>query len=236
MLHKYKNENKVLVAVDCIVFGFDPNEEELKLLLIKRNFEPEKGKWSLIGGFLALQETLKEAANRVLFNLTGLNNIFLEQLKAFSIVDRDPAARTISVAYYALINIELLEKVLYKEYSATWFEISKKPDLIFDHNDMVNLAIDRLRYKASTEPIGFELLPEIFTMRQLQKLYEEIFSTKFDKRNFAKKINSFGLLKRLDEKDKTSSKKGSYLYKFDEEKFKTNGSNGFQIKQLINIH
>ncbi len=233
MLHKYKNEDKVLVAVDCIIFGFDPNEEELKLLVIKRNFEPEKGNWSLMGGFLHPDETLKEAANRVLYNLTGLENVYLEQLKAFSIVDRDPVERTISVAYYALVNIQTFEKELYKEYSATWFEISKKPDLIFDHNMMVDLAISRLRYKASVEPIGFELLPEKFTMRQLQKLYEEIFATEFDKRNFSKKINSFGLLKRLDEKDKTSSRKGSYLFKFDDEKYKEGGSNGFQIKQLL---
>lgn len=234
MLHKYKNEDKVLVAVDCIIFGFDPNAEELKVLLIKRNFEPEKGKWSLMGGFLHLEETLKESANRVLYNLTGLDSVFLEQLKAFSIVDRDPADRTISVAYYALINVEEFEKTLYKENSATWFKISEKPNLIFDHDDMIDLAIARLRHKASIEPIGFELLPEKFTMRQLQKLYEEIFNEELDKRNFAKKVNSFGLLQKLEEKDKGSSRKGSFLYRFDEDKYKKNGSNGFHIKQSIN--
>lgn len=231
MIHKYKNEDKVLAAVDCIIFGFDPSEEELKILLIKRNFEPEKGKWSLMGGFLHLEETLKEAADRVLDTFTGLKNVFLEQLKTFSVVDRDPVERTISVAYYALVNIQNLEKEVSKEYSATWFEISKKPKLIFDHDQMVDLAISRLRHKASVEPVGFELLPEKFTMRQLQKLYEGIFNEEFDKRNFSKKVNSFGLLQRLDEKDKTSSRKGSYLYRFDAEKYEQNGSNGFQMKQ-----
>lgn len=233
MLHKYKNEDKVLVAVDCIIFGFDPDDEELKLLLVKRNFEPEKGKWSLMGGFLHLEETLKEAANRVLFSLTGLDQVFMEQLRAFSIVDRDPADRTISVAYYALINVRDYDESLYRENSATWFRISEKPKLIFDHDDMVSHAMDRLRHKASIEPVGFKLLPEKFTMRQLQKLYEEIFGEELDKRNFAKKVNSFGLLKKLAEKDKSSSRKGSFLYKFDDEKYAENGKNGFQIKQII---
>ncbi len=230
MLHKYKNEDKVLVAVDCIIFGFDPDEGELKLLLVKRNFEPEKGNWSLMGGFLHLEETLREAADRVLFKLTGLKDVFQEQLKAFSMINRDPVERTISIAYYTLINIKEYDNALYKENTATWFRVSQKPSLIFDHDDMVKEAMERLRYKASIEPIGFKLLPEKFTMRQLQRLYEEIFDEKFDKRNFSKKVNSFGLLKRLDEKDKGSSKKGSFLYQFDVEKYKENGSVGFQIK------
>ncbi|MTI41752.1 NUDIX hydrolase [Fulvivirga lutimaris] len=232
MHNKYNNEAKVFVAVDCIIFGFDPNAEELKILLIKRNFEPEKGNWSLMGGFMEPGETLKEAANRVLNTLTGLENIFLEQLKTFSIVDRDPAERTISVAYFALINVVDFKDELYRDFSATWFKISEKPKLIFDHNDMVTLAMERLRFKASVEPIGFELLPAKFTMRQLQMLYEEIFEEKYDKRNFSKKVNSFGLLKRLDEKDKSSSKKGSFLYEFDMEKYKKR-SNGFQIRHQI---
>ncbi|MEJ2005063.1 MAG: NUDIX hydrolase, partial [Cyclobacteriaceae bacterium] len=181
----YGNENKVLVAVDCIIFGFDPNKEELQLLLIKRDFEPEKGKWSLMGGFLKENETAEQAARRVLNKLTGLQNVYMEQLDVFSKPDRDPGERTISVAYFALISTEDHDKNLIKKYSASWVDLSKRPLLIFDHEEMVKRAINRLRYKASIKPIGFELLPEKFTMRQLQKLHEEIFDEELDKRNFS---------------------------------------------------
>ncbi len=230
MIHKYKNEDKVLVAVDCIIFGFDQNQEELKLLLVRRAIEPKKGKWALMGGMMRLEETLKEAATRVLHTLTGLKNVYLEQLRAFSIVDRDPVERTISVAYYALINIAEHDEELIKQYSAQWFNVTQKPKLIFDHNEMVEQAIHRLRYRTSTEPIGFELLPEKFTMRQLQKLYEEILDEELDKRNFIKKINSLDILEKLDEKDKLSSRRGSFLYKFNQEKYLQKSRNGFEFK------
>lgn len=230
MIYQYKNEDKVLVAVDCIIFGFDQEEEELKLLLIKRNFSPEKGRWSLMGGFMRLNETLQEAATRVLHTLTGLTNVYMEQLEVFGQVDRDPVERTVSVAYYALINIEDHDEELIKRYSACWYKLSKIPKLIFDHNIMVEHAIKRLRYRASIQPIGFELLPEKFTMRQLQKLYEEIFDEQLDKRNFTKKINALEILEKLDEKDKNSSRKGSFLYKFNQEKYHRKSENGFVFK------
>ncbi len=230
MLHTYSNEDKLLAAVDCIIFGFDQQAEELKLLLIKRDFDPEKGNWSLMGGFLRNNEKIEDAAIRVLHSLTGLMNVYMEQLKVFSEVDRDPVERTISVAYYALINIDTHDQELIRQYSACWFEISKMPRLIFDHNRMVESAIRRLRYRASVQPIGFELLPEKFTMRQLQKLYEEIFNEQFDKRNFIKKIISMDILEKLDEKDKTSSRKGSFLYRFNQDKYKLKNENGFVFK------
>lgn len=228
MIHKYHNGDKALVAVDCIIFGFD--QEALKLLLIKRGFEPEKGKWSLMGGFLKKNETVDEAANRVLNTLTGLHDVYLEQLHVFSEVNRDPAERTVSVAYYALINIQDHNEELIKRYSAQWFEVNELPKLIFDHDLMVQEAIKRLRYKASVQPIGFELLPEKFTMRQLQKLYEAILNQKLDKRNFNKKINSLDLLVKLDEKDMASSKKGSYLFMFDQHKYLQKISDGFNFR------
>ncbi|MEQ8337173.1 MAG: NUDIX domain-containing protein [Cyclobacteriaceae bacterium] len=217
MKYHYQKHVKALLAVDCIIFGF--NQDNLKILLIKRDFEPEKGKWSLMGGFLRPDETLDEAASRILQKLTGLHDIYLDQLRSFSHPDRDPVDRTVSTAYYALINIEEHNKELTKKHSAEWFNIQDIPALIFDHNDMISQAINRLRYKASTEPIGFELLPEKFTMRQLQKLYEAILGQELDKRNFIKKILSLDVLIKLDEKDMTSSKKGSFLYKFDAEKY-----------------
>tara|TARA_Y100001972_G_scaffold129282_1_gene196063 strand:+ start:789 stop:1460 length:672 start_codon:yes stop_codon:yes gene_type:complete len=217
MKDHYQKHVKALLAVDCIIFGF--TQDNLKILLIKRDFEPEKGKWSLMGGFLRPDETLDEAASRILQKLTGLHDIYLDQLRSFSHPDRDPVDRTVSTAYYALINVEEHNKELTKKHSAEWFNIQDIPALIFDHNEMISQAIKRLRYKASTEPIGFELLPEKFTMRQLQKLYEAILGQELDKRNFIKKILSLDVLIKLDEKDMTSSKKGSFLYKFDAEKY-----------------
>lgn len=224
----YNDEDKALVAVDCIIFGFD--KEELKLLLIKRGFEPEKGKWSLMGGFLKKEEILDQAATRVLHSLTGLHDVYMEQLHVFSKIDRDPVERTISVAYYALINIAEHDKELIHKYSAQWFNIFDMPPLIFDHDEMVKKAVKRLRYRTSIQPIGFELLPEKFTMRQLQKLYEAILNQELDKRNFTKKINALDLLVKLDEKDMESSRKGSFLYKFDEQKYREKVADGFSFK------
>ncbi|AVR46218.1 DNA mismatch repair protein MutT [Christiangramia fulva] len=228
MINNYSAEDKVLLAVDCIIFGFD--KEDLKILLIKRDFEPEKGKWSLMGGFLQQQENLDEAASRILRTLTGINNVYMEQLHSYSKVDRDPAERTISVAYYALINIQDHNEELIEKYSAKWFSVAKAPDLIFDHNIMVRHAISRLRYKTSKEPIGFELLPPKFTMRQLQKLYEAILDEKLDKRNFINKINGMDILVKLKEKDMNSSRKGSFLHMFDEQKYNRKKADGFSFK------
>jgi ADP-ribose pyrophosphatase YjhB (NUDIX family) len=228
VLNNYSSEDKVLLAVDCIIFGFD--KEGLKVLLIKRDFEPEKGKWSLIGGFLKKEENLDQAAIRILHHLTGLNNIYMEQLYSFSKVDRDPAERTISVAYYALIDIAAHSKEMVRLDSAQWWNLSTAPKLIFDHNRMLARAIARLQRRARSKPIGFELLPEKFTMKQLQKLYEAILDKKLDKRNFITKVNSLDILIKLEEKDMTVSRKGAYLFKFDKEKYDVKIEDGFNFK------
>ena len=227
MLNSYSTADKVLLAVDCIIFGFD--SEGLKILLIKRDFEPEKGKLSLIGGFLKKDEVLNSAAIRILNRYTGLQKIYMEQLYAFSEIDRDPVERTISVAYYALINIENHNEELILNYHAQWYSVSNIPKLIFDHDKMVVHAIRRLRYRTSIKPIGFELLPEKFTMLQLQKLYESILSKELDKRNFISKINSLDILIKLEEKDMMSSRKGSYLYTFDKDKYEEKLLNNFVL-------
>ncbi len=228
IIYNYDQADKVLLAVDCIIFGFD--EEDLKILLVKRGIEPEKGKWSLVGGFLKKQETLETAATRILELYTGLDDIYMEQVATFSDVNRDPVERTVSTAYYALINIKQHSKNLVKQYSAKWFSVSDAPKLIFDHDHMVQHALNRLRLRTTTEPIGFDLLPEKFTMRELQKLYEAIWDTKLDKRNFINKINSLDILEKLDEKDMTTSRKGSYLYKFDVEKYRQQNGKTFEMK------
>jgi ADP-ribose pyrophosphatase YjhB (NUDIX family) len=226
-MNNYNDQVKILLAVDCIIFGFD--KKNLKILLIKREFEPEKGQWSLMGGFLNRDETLDSAANRVLNHLTGLDNVYMEQLRAYSALDRDPVERTVSVSYYALINISE-HTVLNKSFSAKWFNINEAPNLIFDHNVMVANAMNRLRRRAFSKPIGFELLPEKFTMKQLQTLYEAILNEELDKRNFINKINALDILLKTEEKDMNSSRKGSFLYMFDEVKYKTKVSDGFTFK------
>lgn len=225
-MDNYDNQEKTLLAVDCIIFGFD--KKDLKILLIKRDFEPEKGNWSLMGGFMQETETLDDAAIRVLNQLTGLDNIYMEQLRAYSALDRDPIERTVSVSYYALVDIDRYK--LNEDFSAKWFNISDFPKLIFDHNEMVEHAMSRLRYRAFTKPIGFELLPEKFTMKELQNLYEAILGETLDKRNFINKINSLDILVKTDEKDMKSSRKGSFFYTFDEDKYNVKVSDGFTFK------
>ena len=215
---KYTGQQPALIAIDCIIFGFDG--QDLKILIIKRGFEPEKNKWSLMGGFLQPNENLDEAANRILKQLTGFEGVYMEQLHTFSKVDRDPEERTISVAYFALIDIQKYEKQLSEDYHPEWFLLSKKPNLIFDHEEMVELAKKQLRYKASIHPLLFELLPEKFTIPQLQNLYEGVYDTIFDSRNFARKIMSSALLIKQIGKDKSSSRKGAFYYKLDKRKYK----------------
>jgi 8-oxo-dGTP diphosphatase len=215
---KYSGQQRILVAVDCIIFGFDGMD--IKLLLIQRSFEPEKGKWSLMGGFLQRDEKMEEAADRILKQLTGLEGVYMEQLFAFSDPDRDPEERTISVAYFALIDIHQYEKQLSDQYNAEWFLLSKRPRLIFDHDEMVRCAQRQLRYKAALHPLLFELLPARFTIPQLQNLYEGVYETIFDNRNFTRKIMSTGLLVKQASKDKSGSKKGAYYYKLDKKKYK----------------
>lgn len=214
---RYTKQRHFLVAVDCIIFGFDGNH--LKLLLIKRDFEPEKGKWSLMGGFVHSEESPEEAANRILFSLTGLEVVYLEQLETFGHPGRDPVERTFSITYFALIDIHQFEMQINTQYDAGWFPIDKYPKLIFDHSDMVELARKRLRYKASLHPILFELLPEKFTMPQLLDLYEDVYDANFDKRNFSRKVLSTNLMIKQKDKDKSSSKRGAFYYKLNKKKY-----------------
>jgi ADP-ribose pyrophosphatase YjhB (NUDIX family) len=219
-MQRYTGQKRILVAVDCIVFGFDGNS--IKLLLVKRSIEPHKNKYSLMGGFIQPDETPNEAANRVLEYRTGLKNIYLEQLNVFGTPDRDPVERTLSIAYFALIDINKYEKQLNDEFHAEWFLLTEMPELIFDHNEMVRMAKKQLRYKAALHPILFHLLPERFTIPQLQSLYEGIFQAKFDDRNFSRKVLSTGLLVKQPEKDKQSSKKGAFYYKLNQTEYLEN--------------
>lgn len=226
-MQSYSQQKHFLFAVDCIIFGYDG--QELKLLVIERDFEPLKGFWSLVGGFIDENESSENAAVRVLKNLTGLDGVYMEQLYGFSEPDRDTVERTISIAYFALIDIQKFSQQMNSEFHPAWFSINKLPELIFDHIKIVELAKEKLRYKAALHPLLFELLPEKFTMPQLQSLYEAVYNTVFDNGNFSRKILSTKLLLKLKDKDKLNSKKGAFYYQVDSDKYKE----GF--KKILNL-
>jgi ADP-ribose pyrophosphatase YjhB (NUDIX family) len=223
----YQEHPTFHVAVDSIIFGFDKGE--LKVLIHKRQFEPAMGEWSLFGGFVQKDESLDEAAGRILYEHTGLHGIYMEELQSYGQVDRDPAGRVISVAYYALIPASEFKEAGKSKSGATWVSMEELPPLIMDHNQMVEKGLRRLKRRAATQPIGFELLPHEFTMPQLQALYEAIYQTELDKRNFRKKILAMNVLIKLETKDKSSSKKGAYLYRFDPKKYKKLVEGGYNF-------
>ena len=217
-MSNYAGQTRVLVAVDCIIFGFDG--ENLKVLLMKRGIMPEKNKWSLIGSFVTKSESLEQAATRVLKKFTGIEGLYMHQLRTFSEPDRDPLERTLSTAFTTLIDIHQYEKQIIPDYHAEWFPLDKKPRLIFDHDTMLKMAQQELRYQAASHPILFEMLPEKFTIPQLQNLYEGVYQTSFDNRNFSRKVLSTELLTKLNEKDKSGSKKGAFYYKLNKRKYR----------------
>jgi ADP-ribose pyrophosphatase YjhB (NUDIX family) len=230
----YSNNSQLYVAVDCIIFGYDILEKEIKLLLFKRIVEPAKGRWSLAGGFVNHNESLDDAASRILRKLTGLESVYMKQSYAYGETERDPGDRVISVAYFALIAIRNINKELAKQNGVSWRSLSRLPDLIFDHPLMVKHALTDLQNQIKIKPVGFELLPEKFTLVQLQDLYEAIYQRKVDKRNFRKKILSMGILEKLYEKERETSKKGAYYYKFNQDTYDRLKQNGFYFNLDVN--
>ena len=213
----YSEHSKVFVSVDCIIFGFE--DKELKLLLGKRKMNPGMGEWSLYGGFVEENESLDAAANRVLFELTGLKNLYMKQVGASGAIDRDPGERVISIAYCALINVKDYDKKLLETHQVEWINIKDMPRLYSDHNDMVKKAIALLRRRISTEPLSFNLLPDLFTLTQLQHVYEAILGEAIDKRNFRKRIKTIEYIEKTDLIDKLTSKRGAALYRFNKEAY-----------------
>lgn len=208
----YDTQTKQLISVDCSIFGYENGI--LKLLLFHRNIEPEKGKLSLVGGWVNEDEFVENAAYRVLKKTTGLENIAMEQIGVFSNPDRDPGGRVITIGFNALINICSYNKNLVEEFGAEWFEVNNLPKLIFDHDEILKKSLEQLRFKASYYIVGQDLLPDKFTIIQLRQLYNSIFQREFDPGNFRKKILSLNVLKKLDKKDSSESKKGAFYYKF----------------------
>jgi ADP-ribose pyrophosphatase YjhB (NUDIX family) len=212
MTQFYSEYSKVWLSVDCIIFGFD--EGKLKVLIGKRQMDPGRGEWSLYGGFVSSDESVDDAAARTLYELTGLRNLFMRQVGAFGNVDRDPGERVVSIAYYALINVKDYDDDLRLSHGVKWVDINEIPQLYSDHNEMVNKARKMMQQKLAHEPVGFRLLPSLFTLTQLQQLYEAVNGSGLDKRNFRKRIKDMDFIEKTDLMDKTSSKRGAYLYRF----------------------
>ena len=208
----YGEHSKVWVSVDCIIFGFE--EGKLRVLIGRRQMDPGRGEWSLYGGFVRSDESIDDAANRVLYDLTGLRNLYMRQVGAFGNVDRDPGERVVSIAYYALINVKDYDDRLRLEHGVEWVNIDELPRLYSDHNEMVQRARKMMKQKISSEPIGFRLLPSLFTLTQLQKLYEAVNGEELDKRNFRKRIKEMDFIEKTELIDKKGSKRGAFLYRF----------------------
>ncbi|MBQ2333205.1 MAG: NUDIX hydrolase [Prevotella sp.] len=212
MTSYYFEHQKIFLSVDCIIFGFDDNK--LKILIGRRQMDPGRGEWSLYGGFVRNTESIDDAANRTLFQLTGMRNVYMRQVGAFGSVDRDPGERVVSVAYYALINVKDYDEKLMLEHGVEWVSVDDIPHLFSDHNDMVKKARKLMQQKMRTEPVGFNLLPDLFTLTQLQRLYEAVNGEEIDKRNFRKRINDMEYIEKTELVDKINSRRGAALYRF----------------------
>lgn len=218
--HSYMHCERIAVSVDCVIFGL--HDDRLSLLLVKRRFEPEMGRWSLMGGFVRANESLDDAAKRVLIELTGLDDVYLQQVGTFGSVDRDPGGRVISVAYCALINFDNHDTSLVESHDARWFTLDTIPSLGFDHELMVESALVDLKKRMAVEPIAFNLLPSLFTLTKLQRLYETVTGEEIDKRNFRKRIAENPTIEKTSLIDKTGSRRGAALYRFNSQLLNTN--------------
>lgn len=217
------------LSIDCLIFGF--KKSELDVLLVQHAEGISKGKWALPGGWIRYNESIDASANRLLNDLTGVSNIYLEQLRAFGEVERYPSKRVITIAYYALVKPE--NYTLHAGFTASdaqWFKVSEVPPLPYDHKRILEAGLDHLRHKVQHEPIGFNLLPRKFTLLQLQELYEAILEKKLDKPNFRRKLMKMNLLAPCREKQKDVSHRAATLYRFDKKMYDRLAQRGFTFE------
>jgi len=217
------------LSIDCLIFGFDNGE--LNVLLVKHGEGISKGRWALPGGWIKYNESVDKAASRLLQSLTGVSNIYLEQLKSFGEVRRYPLERVITIAYNALVNAE--NYALSPGFTASdvkWFNLQEVPKLPYDHNEILAYGFKHLKHKVMHEPIGFNLLPKKFTLHQIQELYEAILETKLDKPNFRRKLLNMNLLVPCNEKQKDVSHRAANLYRFDKKIYDKLAEKGFTFE------
>ena len=225
-LYSYKYPHPAVTA-DCVIFGFDG--VSIKVLLIQRGIEPYKGQWAFPGGFLQMDETVEECAKRELEEETGLKSASVEQFYTFSAVNRDPRERVITIAHYALVRLSEV-KGGDDAASAQWFAMNEIPSLAFDHERILRMAVKRLKERICFEPIGFELLSEVFTMTELQNLYEAILEVKFDRRNFYNKMLKLGILSEAEPRPAGASRRTPTKYRFNAEKYTELKQKGFRLE------
>ncbi len=221
------------VTVDCVVFAADLEQGDLKVLLIERGTEPFRGRWALPGGHVLEHEDLEPAARRELREEAGLENVFLEQLYTLGNPGRDPRGHYVTVGYYALVNLldfQVQADVDSDARDAAWFAVTDVPELAFDHDRILEIALDRLKGKVRYQPIGFELLPPLFTLSQLQQLYEILLERKIDKRNFRKKALRLGILVDTQEIQKDVAHRAARLYRFDRARYREMERDGFNFQ------
>ncbi len=212
MTQFYNEYSRVLVSVDCIIFGFDG--KDLQVLIGKRQMDPGRGEWSLYGGFVGSNENIEDAANRVILELTGMKNLYIRQVGAFGRIDRDPGERVISIAYCTLINVVDYDNRLRVEHGLEWVSLKELPQLYSDHNQMISNAIAQIRRRINHEPLSFRLLPDLFTLTQLQRVFEAVMGEEVDKRNFRKRAKDIDFIEKTALIDKVTSKRGAALYRF----------------------
>lgn len=228
MAYTYKYPHPA-VTVDGVVFGYD--DADLKVLLIQRDGDPFKGKWALPGGFVRMEESLEAAVRRELEEETGITELYVEQLYTFGQPKRDPRERVVSVAYYALVKLaDHAVRAASDARNVAWFPVADLPALAFDHEEILEAALMRLKGKIRYEPVGFELLPEKFPLSELQRLYETILEQSLDKRNFRKKILGMGLLADTEEIQQDVAHRAARLYRFDEQAYRRLKKAGFNFE------
>lgn len=229
-MYEYEHPRPAL-TVDCVVFGLDADSADLKVMLIRRGLEPHKGQWAIPGGFVHVDEPLDAAARRELREETGITDLYLEQLYTFGALGRDPRERVVTVAYYALVRMtDHQVQAATDAADAAWFSVHDVPSLAFDHDKIFAIALQRLRGKVRYVPIGFELLPEKFTLTQLQHVYEAVLDTELDKRNFRRKVQRTGLVLETGEVQKDVAHRAAQLYRFDKEKYRELEESGFNFE------
>lgn len=215
------------VTTDCVIFGFDGTK--LKVLLVQRGIEPYKGRWAFPGGFMKMDESAEEGALRELHEETGLEGAYIRQFHTFTAPQRDPRERVITIAYYALVRMQEV-KGGDDAADARWFALDEVPQLAFDHDQILRRAEQALRQQIHFEPIGFELLPETFTIKELQNLYEAILDVHFDRRNFYSKMKRLEMLEQMDTTVNPSQKKEAFLFRFNKAKYDELKQKGFRLE------
>lgn len=209
------------IAVDCIIIGYDSRSNELKILFTQRSHDPEKGQWALPGGFVTKTESFEVTASSILQRETGLENVYLRQLKAYSLTDASSSNRIASIAFYSLIKYDDLH-MSRSEQTSKWFHFKEVPPLPFDHGKKVEAAIARVKELVRLEPVIFYLLPAKFPLNQLQRFYEELYRIKIDNRNFRKKTQKLPYIEKLAEVESNVSHRPGSLYQFNEKKYQDN--------------